>query len=147
VSSRFKRLKRDNTSGLPSSPYISTPHLFLSAFNSVWNSVAIILFCSPSAPENDAACSTMILTNTPLLTKHRCPQLRFGTGRQRMVLERWTNPERSSRACAFEHGLQSWRGESAGVAKRPKRSPTRNPYRSDSQLLRRCTARRLLSDI
>jgi hypothetical protein len=50
-----------------------------------------------------------------------------GKGRQRMVLERWTNPKRSRRACTCEYGLQSCRGQSAGVAKRPReRSPTRN---------------------
>ena len=44
----------------------------------------------------------------------------FGTGRQRMVLERGTNPKRSRRTCTCEYGLQSWRGKSAGVAKRPR---------------------------
>jgi hypothetical protein len=52
-----------------------------------------------------------------------------------MVLERWTNPKRSRRTCTCEYGLQSCRGKSACVAKRPReRSPTRNPYQSDSQL-------------
>jgi hypothetical protein len=38
-----------------------------------------------------------------------------------------------------ECGLQSWRGESAGVARRPReRPPTRNPSRHDSQLPHRC---------
>jgi hypothetical protein len=49
-------------------------------------------------------------------------------GRQRMVLERWTNPKLSRRTCSPRYGLQSCRGKSAGVAKRPReRSPTRNP--------------------
>ena len=38
-------------------------------------------------------------------------------------------PKLSRRACTCEHGLQSWRGESAGVKKRTReRSPTRNPF-------------------
>jgi hypothetical protein len=56
--------------------------------------------------------------------------LRSGTGRQKMGLERWTYPKLSRRTCTCENGLQSCRGESAGVAKRPReRSPTRNPSR------------------
>jgi hypothetical protein len=51
--------------------------------------------------------------------------LRFGTGRQRMGLERWTNPKLSRRTCSPRYGLPSCRGISAGVAKRPReRSPT-----------------------
>jgi hypothetical protein len=30
-----------------------------------------------------------------------------GTGRQKMVLERWTNPKRSRRTCTCEYGRQS----------------------------------------
>jgi hypothetical protein len=42
-----------------------------------------------------------------------------------MVLERWTNPKLSRRTCSPRYGLRSWRGKSAGVAKRPReRSPT-----------------------
>ena len=56
-----------------------------------------------------------------------------------MVLERWTNPKLSRRTCTCEYGLQSCSGKSAGVAKRPReRSPARNPYRFDSQLLYCC---------
>jgi hypothetical protein len=40
----------------------------------------------------------------------------FGTGRQRMALERGTKPRLSRRACTCEYGLQSCRGESAGAA-------------------------------
>jgi hypothetical protein len=41
--------------------------------------------------------------------------------------------KRSRRRCTCEYGLQSWRGESAGVAKRPReRPPTRNSTRYDS---------------
>jgi hypothetical protein len=36
----------------------------------------------------------------------RIVTLRFGTGRQRMALERWTNPKLSRRACTCEYGLQ-----------------------------------------
>jgi hypothetical protein len=52
----------------------------------------------------------------------------FGTGRQKMALERWTNPKRPRRTCSPRHGLQSCRRKSAGVAKRPReRSRPRNP--------------------
>jgi hypothetical protein len=44
----------------------------------------------------------------------------FGTGRQKMALGRWTNPKLSRRTCTCEYGLQSRRGKSAGVAKRPR---------------------------
>jgi hypothetical protein len=55
-----------------------------------------------------------------------------------MGLERWTNPKRSRPTCTCEYGLQSRRGKSAGVAKRAcERSPTRNPYPHDSQLVHR----------
>jgi hypothetical protein len=58
----------------------------------------------------------------------RIGRLGFGTGRQRMVLERWTNPKLSRRACTCEYGLQSCRGKSAGVAKWPReRFHTRKP--------------------
>jgi hypothetical protein len=46
--------------------------------------------------------------------------VQFGTGRQKLVLERGTKPKLSRRACTCEYGLQSCRGESAGVAKRPR---------------------------
>ena len=50
--------------------------------------------------------------------------------RQKLVLERWTNPKLPRRTCSCEYGLQSCRGKSAGSAKRPReRSPTRNPLR------------------
>ena len=70
--------------------------------------------------------------------KLRIEALGFGAGRQEMVLERGMNPKRPRRTCTRENGLHSWRGESAGVAKR--RSPTGNPgNRYDSQLSHRCT--------
>jgi hypothetical protein len=37
-----------------------------------------------------------------------------------MPLERGTNPKRPRRTCTCENGLQSCRGKSAGVAKRPR---------------------------
>jgi hypothetical protein len=65
--------------------------------------------------------------------------LRFGAGRQKMVLERWTHPKLSRRACSLRYEVPSRRGKSAGAAKRPcERSPTRNPQRHDSQLFHRC---------
>ena len=58
----------------------------------------------------------------------RIVMLGFGTGRQKSVLEREMTPKVSRRTCTCEYGLQSCRGKSAGVAKRPReRSPTRNP--------------------
>jgi hypothetical protein len=69
--------------------------------------------------------------------------VRFGTGRQKTVLERWTKPIRSRRTCSSPwYGLQScWRGKSAGVTKRPREVISHpNPHQSDSQLVHRCTA-------
>jgi hypothetical protein len=64
--------------------------------------------------------------------------LELGTGRQRMLIQRRTNPKLSRRTCTCEYGLHSCRGNSAGVAKRPReRPPTRNPYRYDSPLFHR----------
>jgi hypothetical protein len=40
-----------------------------------------------------------------------------------MAFERWTNPKLSRRTCTCEYGIQSWRWESAGVAKRPREPP------------------------
>jgi hypothetical protein len=40
-------------------------------------------------------------------------------GRQKMALERWTNPKLSRRMCTCEYGLQLCRWKSAGVAKWP----------------------------
>ena len=60
------------------------------------------------------------------MQKLRIVMLRFGTGRQTdgQILEL------SRRSCTCEYGVHSCRGESAGVAKRPReRSPTRNPTR------------------
>jgi hypothetical protein len=66
----------------------------------------------------------------------------FGSGGDRNCsFGRGANPKLSRRTCTCENGLQSCRGKSAGVAKRPREpgeSPIRNPYRYDSQLFRRC---------
>jgi hypothetical protein len=75
----------------------------------------------------------------------RCKKLRivtlgFGTGRQKMALERGTTPKRSRRACSRRYGLHSWGGESAGVARRRRELISHpSPHQSDSQLLHRCT--------
>jgi hypothetical protein len=51
---------------------------------------------------------------TAAMCKLRIERFRFGTGRQKLVLERGTTPKRSRRAsCTCEYELQSWRGESA----------------------------------
>jgi hypothetical protein len=58
----------------------------------------------------------------------RIVTLRFGTGRQRMVLEPWTHPKPQRRTCSAQYEVPSCRGKSAGVAKRlGEGSPTRNP--------------------
>jgi hypothetical protein len=66
------------------------------------------------------------------LKKLRIVTIGFGTGRQRTVLERWTNPKLSRRTCTCEYGLPSCPGKAAGVAKRPRERPPRNPHRHDS---------------
>ena len=45
--------------------------------------------------------------------------LGFGTGRQKGVLERWTNPKPRRRTCTSQYGVLSCRGKSAGVANGP----------------------------
>jgi hypothetical protein len=54
------------------------------------------------------------------MQKLRIGRLRFGTARQTNVLERGTNPKLSRHTCSPRYGLQSCRGESAGVAKPPR---------------------------
>jgi hypothetical protein len=72
------------------------------------------------------------------MRKWRIVTLGFGAGRQKTALERWTNPKLSRRTCSPRYGLQSCRGRSAGVSKRPReRFPTRNPNHYDSQLFHR----------
>jgi hypothetical protein len=64
----------------------------------------------------------------------------FGTGRQKMALERCTTPTLSRRTCRSRYGLPSWRRKSAGGAKRPRElvshpeSRILKPCSSDSQL-------------
>jgi hypothetical protein len=60
----------------------------------------------------------------------------FWHGRQKMALERGTNPKLSRRACSPRYGLHSGQREIGGRRKRP---PTRNPFSCDSQLKHRCT--------
>jgi hypothetical protein len=50
----------------------------------------------------------------------RIGRLGFDTGRQKRFLERWTNPTLSRRTRSFRYGVQSCRGESTGVAQRPR---------------------------
>jgi hypothetical protein len=77
---------------------------------------------------------------TTAMQKLRSQPQKVRRGRQKMVLERWTNPKPQRRTRSLRCEASSCRGKSAGVAKRPReRSPTRNPYRHDSQLLHRCT--------
>ena len=45
------------------------------------------------------------------MQKLRIVTLRFGTGRQKRVLEQWTNPKLSRRTCTCAYGLQSCRGK------------------------------------
>ena len=54
------------------------------------------------------------------MQQSRIVTLRFGTGRQKMALERWTNPTLSRRTCTCEYGLQFGGGKSAGFAKQPR---------------------------
>jgi membrane-associated HD superfamily phosphohydrolase len=44
---------------------------------------------------------------TAMGNKLRIVTLGWGTGRQKMALQRWTNPKRSRRTCTCECGLQS----------------------------------------
>jgi hypothetical protein len=60
------------------------------------------------------------LTLTLAIKKLRIVAFGFGAGRQKMVLGRWTNLKRSPCTCTCEYGLQSCRGKSADVAKRPR---------------------------
>jgi hypothetical protein len=52
------------------------------------------------------------------MQKLRIVTLGFGTSRQKMPLERWTNLKLSRCTCSHRHGLRPCRGKSAGVAKR-----------------------------
>jgi hypothetical protein len=50
------------------------------------------------------------------MRKLRIVTLRFGTARQKMVLERWTNPKPQRRTRSSRYEVPSCRGKSAGVA-------------------------------
>jgi hypothetical protein len=68
-------------------------------------------------------CETSVVTGRCTCTamrKLRIGLLRFGTGRQKLALDDKQIPTLSRRACRPWYGLQFWRGESAGVAKRPR---------------------------
>jgi hypothetical protein len=59
-------------------------------------------------------------------SRHTAVQkLRIGRGDRK-----WTTPRLSRRTCSPRYGLQSWRGKSAGVAKRPLLSHTNSPIRN-----------------
>jgi hypothetical protein len=64
------------------------------------------------------------------LQRYEIGMVGFGAARQKLALERWTNPKRLRRTCTCESGLQACRGKSAGVAKRPRVSSSapRNPF-------------------
>jgi hypothetical protein len=50
------------------------------------------------------------------MQKLRIVTLGFGTARQKMVLERWTNPKPQRRTRSPRYGIPSSRGKPAGVA-------------------------------
>jgi hypothetical protein len=58
----------------------------------------------------------MILRVDLVLQKLRIVTLSFGTARQRMVLERWTNPNPQRRTRSPRYEVPSCRRKSAGVA-------------------------------
>jgi hypothetical protein len=74
------------------------------------------------------------------MQKLRIVTPRFGTGRQKLVLERWTNPKLPRRTCTCEHGLQSCRGNRrASRNGRVSDLPPETPPAYGSQLLHLCT--------
>jgi hypothetical protein len=91
---------------------------------------------APPHPTRTAACAALRVTHyaragyphtAMQMLRIATLKIGFGTGRQRMVHERETNPKLSRRTCTCGYGLQSCRGES-GVANRPREPPpTRNP--------------------
>jgi hypothetical protein len=52
-------------------------------------------------------------------------KVRVGTARQKMALERGTNPKHLRPTCTCEYGLHSRRAKSAGVAKQPRERDSR----------------------
>jgi hypothetical protein len=75
----------------------------------------------PISPISPVACSPHAATK-----QLRIVTLRFGTGRQRMLLERWTNPQVLRRSCTCEYNRveQNRRASRNGLV---SSSPTRNP--------------------
>jgi hypothetical protein len=57
------------------------------------------------------------------MKKWRIVTLRFGTARQKMALERWTNPKPQRRTCSPRYEVPSRRGKSAGVSDLPPEIP------------------------
>jgi hypothetical protein len=80
---------------------------------------------SPRDPQGEQSCGW----RHTAMQKLRIVSLRFGTARQKTVLERWTNPK------LVEHVLPSVRATivSREIGGRRERPPTRNPSRYDSQ--------------
>jgi hypothetical protein len=77
------------------------------------------------------------------MQQSRIVTLGFGTGRQKMALERWTNPTLSRRTCTCEYGLQFGGGKSAGFAKQPRERsppPPKSLPLTIRTLLHRCTS-------
>ena len=91
--------------------------------------------CETHAPPVRGACVPSDAHHRTAMTQS-CESQRSGLARgdRKWSLNEGHIPnQRRTRTC--EYGLQPCRGESAGVAKRPReRPPTRNPTRHDSQL-------------
>jgi hypothetical protein len=81
-------------------------------------------------PRVRVGCSDEKVANSP----EGLPRLK------KMVLERWTKTKLSRRKCSPRYGLQSCRGKSAGVAKRPRElSPHRKSLLLRTPLFRGMT--------
>jgi hypothetical protein len=65
------------------------------------------------------ACPSMPYSDVKVANR-RIVMLGFGAGRQKMTLERWSNPKLSRLTCSPRYGLKLCKGKSAGVAKRPR---------------------------
>ena len=100
----------------PQQRWNSCEHKLVALFHSPMYRASSRLFTSP--PHN--ACRAYSDETVRIVT--------LGSARQKMGLERWTNPKPQRRTCSPQYGVPSCRGKPAGVAKRPReRSPTRNP--------------------
>jgi hypothetical protein len=88
---------------------------------------SVLLVRLPASPA--WCCMAQCPRDKAATNKLRIVTCGFGTARQKMALERWTNPKPQRSTRSPRYGVPSCRGESAGVAKRPReRPPTRNPY-------------------